>query len=258
MRLENELVRRIVSHAGIPSRRLRRDLERELNAHFEDAAEAARTEEPGVDPRPAICFHFGDPNEIALQFKHLHRLDRIGRFVLDTSLLTLRSVLAVAALIAIFQVIAALSLGLSPAAPQRLLQQIASITALVLGYVGAYSGYRAFRGWRTMKVLALEGICCAAISALGIFLPHFDPTAPLMTLVIGASVRLLQGTGLRRVWFLAPVIPVMAACLFSRGVISAGNEIPLWAAAMIRCAGLTAACRALMWLSRRHEACRLD
>ena len=106
---------------------MRRDLERELNAHLEDAAEAARNEDPDVDARSAICDRLGDPNEIALQFKRLHRFDRIANFALDTFLLMLVSAVAVAALIATLQVIAALSLGLDPTAPRRLPQQIASI-----------------------------------------------------------------------------------------------------------------------------------
>ena len=251
---ENELVRRIVSQAGIPSARVCRDLERELNAHFEDAAEAARTEETGGDSHSTICCNFGDPNEIALQFKRLHRFDRIANFALDAFLLMLGSLIAVTALIATFQVIAALSLGLSPTAPRGLVQQIASITTLVLGYIGTYLGHRVLSVRRTVKVLALDGLFCAAVLAVGLFSPHFNPTAPLMTLIVGAVVRTLQGTGLRRVWFLATVIPMIAICLLSRAAVSAGNEIPLWAAAVIRCVGLTAACGVLTWLSRTHEA----
>lgn len=235
---------------------MRRDLERELNAHFEDAEAAAHTEETGVGSRSAICSHFGDPNEIAMQFKRLHRFDRIANFVLDAALLILSSVFVVAALIAILQIIAALSLGSGPIAPRRLAQQITSIITLVLGYIGTYLGYRVFGRRRMLKVLALDGLFCAAFSAVGLFLPDFVATAPPMTLIIGTGVRTLQDTGLRRLWFLAVVVPVMTTCLFSRGAVSAGNDIPLWAAGLIRCAGLTAACHALTWLSQTHQARR--
>ncbi|HEV3196842.1 MAG TPA: hypothetical protein VGZ73_03020 [Bryobacteraceae bacterium] len=252
---ENELVRRIVSQAGIPSARVRRDLERELNAHIEDAAEAARTEGTGGGRSP-ICDSFGDPNEIALQFKRLHRSERIASFALDTFLLMTVSVAAVGALIASLQVVAALSLGLDPTAPRRLAQQIASIITLVSGYMGTYLGYRIFRRRRILKVVALDSTLCVLLTALCLFLPHLDPKAPLLTLAIGAGVRALQVSRVRRFWPLAAVVPVIAACLFSRRVVSAGNEVPLWVAAMIRCAGLTAACHALAWLSRTHQARR--
>lgn len=252
---ENELVGRIVSQAGIPGARGCRELERELKAHFEDAAEAAGAEETGIAPHAAICDRFGDPNEIALQFRRLHRADRIAAFALNTFALVIVSIVAVATLIAILQVVAAFSFGSDPAL-RRLPQQMASIVALVLGYVGTESGYGVFREHRILKLLALHSALCASITAVCLFLPQFDPTTPLMTLAIGASVRTLQVTGVRRLWPLGAVLPLIAVSLFSRKTISAGNEIPLWAAAMIRCAGLTAACHALTWLSRTHQARR--
>jgi hypothetical protein len=251
---EKELVRRIVSQAGIPSARARRDLERELKAHLEDAAEAAGTE-GGGDPLSAICDQFGDPNEIALQFQRLHRVDRIASFALNTFLLLIISVVAAAMLIGIFQVVVALSFGLDPA-PRRLAQQVASIVALVLGYMGTHLGYGVFRERRTLKVLTLDGLFCVVVTAGCLFLPHLEPTTPLLTLTIGAGVRMLQATGMRRFWVLAAVVPLIAVCLISRRAVRAGNEMPLWVAAIIRCAGLTAACHALTWLSRTHQAHR--
>ena len=249
----SKLIHRIVSRAGIPSARERRDLERELNAHFEDAAEAARTEDPGSP----VLDRFGDPDEIALQLKHLHRVDRIANFALDAFVLMLVSMIAVAALIATLQVAAAFSLGLDPATPRRLPQQITSIATLVLGYMGTYLASRGFERRRILKITALYGALCLAVSAVRLFLPHFDPIAPLLTLAIGVVVRMLQETGLRRLWVFASVVPVMAAGLFSSRAISAGTELPLWGAAMIRGAGLTVACYLLTRLSRNHQARRL-
>lgn len=250
---EDELVRRIVSRAGIPSARARRELERELKAHLEDAGEANSVGKTGIDASPAICDRFGDPNEIALQFQRLYRIDRVTRFALNAFLLLIVSVATVAALIAIMQLAAAVSLGLDPV-PRHLTQQIASVIALVLGYMGTELGYGTFKRHRILKFLALDGALCASITAVCLSLSHLDPTTPLMTLAIGAGVRMLQITGMRRLWFLAAVVPLVAVTLFSRRAISAGNEVPLWAAAIIRCAGLTVACYALTWLSRMHQA----
>lgn len=253
MGAEDEFVRRIVTQAGVSSAQARRELERELRAHLEDAAEAADIEDPGDGRGVAIC-RFGDPDEVGLQLRHLYRFDRMARSASETFLLILISVIAVAALIAIPQAAVAFSLGSAAMAPRRLPQQIVSIVMLVVGYMGTYLGYRVFRGRRGLKVFALDSAFGAALLAICLWVPRLDPTVPLLTLGIGACVRTLQSRGLHRVWVLATFGPVMAAALFSGRLISAGNELPLWGVALLRSAGLTAACQLLTWLSRNHQA----
>lgn len=252
MKPEDELVRAIISQASIPSARERLELERELKAHLEDAEEGAGTGES--DAR--ICDHFGDPAEIALQFKKLHRFDRIASSVLETLLLALVSAVAIAALIGVLQFSIALCLGVEPGVPRRLPQQLASIFALVLGYVGMYSGDRVFENGRILKSLAMSAASCAPLIAICLFLPHFDATAPVLTFAIGIGVWMLQCSRLRRFWVLAPIAPLIGMCLFAQRAVSIGNGLPVWVAATIRCVGLTAACHALTWLSRVHQARR--
>jgi hypothetical protein len=69
MQTREEFIRRIVSRSGIMTSKGRRELERELNAHLEDAIAEARSE--GCDETTilqTIWARFGDPDEIANDF----------------------------------------------------------------------------------------------------------------------------------------------------------------------------------------------
>src|SRR5262249_20240760 len=109
---------------------------------------------------------------------------------------------------------------------------------------------------RLLKSLALGALSSAALLAVGRLLPQFDPILPILTLSIGACVQTLQHAGMRYLWFLAVVLPMALASLFSGSFISAENESSFFIAFLIRSIGLTAACVALTWLSRIHQSRR--
>lgn len=77
MRARDELIDRIVSCSQIPSARRRRETERELRAHMEDFADAAREAGHQEDViETLVMTHFGDPREVAGDFAWVYRNER--------------------------------------------------------------------------------------------------------------------------------------------------------------------------------------
>lgn len=251
-----EFVRRIVSRSGIPRSASRRDLERELQAHLEDAMEEA---DPmgGKDDHilSAVCARFGDPDEIARAFEGEHRWERRAIFLADAVMLMCLSVLTVGALILGMQLAIAISLGIAPAhAFPRLRGEIVAFVSLALGYMGLYLGERLFRERRLLKALAIDSILFVCFFPLVSGVLHLGTAAPVTAFLAGIAVRMLQATSWRPAWFLGTVVPTTAACLSAGRLLSTGSEISLGAAVLVRWLGLTAACYALTLLSRKHAA----
>src|SRR5262245_44621672 len=111
----DELIRGIVSRSGLWRSRAKRELERELRAHLEDASDAARSAgHDEADILPIVCERFGNPDEIIAGFERLHRFERRSFQMADAIALMGISVLTVAALILTLQLTIAFRLGISP------------------------------------------------------------------------------------------------------------------------------------------------
>jgi hypothetical protein len=138
----DDFIRRIVSRSGILTSGTRRDLERELHAHLEDALEEARSggcDETGI--LRIVCDRFRDPDEIAQEFAVAHRLERrVISLAYSVALMGI-SVLTVAGLILALQLAVAIFLGTSPSnAFPHLREEIIGFGSLALGYIGALPG----------------------------------------------------------------------------------------------------------------------
>jgi hypothetical protein len=108
MQTREEFIRRIVSRSGIMTSKGRRELERELNAHLEDAIAEARSE--GCDEATilqTIWARFGDPDEIANDFAMVHRFERRAISIAHSLALMAVSMLTVTGLISVFQLLVA-------------------------------------------------------------------------------------------------------------------------------------------------------
>jgi len=253
-----EFIRRIVTQSGVLRAKARRDLQRELQTHLEDATEEARAEgyeEGGI--LPGVCDRFGNPDEIAREFERTYRFERRAIFMADAVGLLSISTLAVAALILTFQLVVALWLGMSPSnAFPRLRGELVAFVSLAVGYMGMYLEERLFQTHRLLKAFAMNSVLYACLFAAASAALSLRTPAPVLAFVSGVAVRLLQRTVFRSFWYLGAIVPTAAACLSAGRLLSTGNEIPLWAAVLVRWVGLTVACYSLTILSRNHEARR--
>jgi hypothetical protein len=256
MNAGDDLIRRIISRSGPLGSGDRRDLERELRAHLEDAIEEARSQ--GYDETqvlPVVCERFGNADEIAVQFAAGRRFERVATSAAYALVLMGTSVLTVGALIFVFQLLVAISTGRSPSDSfPRLREELLGFGSLVLGYVGFYLGERSFQGHRLVKAFALSSAMFTCLFILASVILHLGSMGPVLAFVAGISARMLQNTVLRTVWFLGTAAPVVVACLSGGPWLSTGSEIPVLAAALVRWIGLTAACYLLTLLSRTHAA----
>ena len=257
MAAADELVRRILSRSGIRGASARRDLERELRAHLEDAAEAAcadgadGADEAGIPG--IVARRFGDPDEIAAQFERLHRFDRRAARLGDAIVLLATSTMAVAALILAIQLLIAVRLGVAPAdAFPRLRAELVAFVSLAFGYMGVYLGEGVFRSRRLWKAL---GASCALFTCMSAVASALGWSAPLaaFAFVGGAAVRILQRTALRKFWWVATLGPPTLTWLLAGNLMGGANPAPVWLALPVRWAGLTLACYSLTLLSRNHE-----
>src|SRR5215831_9024014 len=99
MAAADEFIRRIVSRSGITRAAAQRDLERELQAHLEDAIEEECSQgHEGSHVLEIVCDRFGNPDEIAREFELTHRFERRAILIADALVLIALSVLTVAAL----------------------------------------------------------------------------------------------------------------------------------------------------------------
>lgn len=114
MRTSEEFIRRIASRSGILTSNERQDLERELRAHLEDAAEEARSR--GCDEATifeTVYARFGDPNEIARKLAAVYRFRRRAIILASAFALLAVSLLTVGRLIPALQPLIATCCGVS-------------------------------------------------------------------------------------------------------------------------------------------------
>jgi len=251
----DEFVRRIVSRSGVSSPRAQRELQRELDAHLEDASEEVRLQ--GRDEASilrAVCERFGDPAEIAREFELAYRFERRTTATADALILFGSSVGTVAALILTLQLAIASRFGISPPeAFPRLRGELVAFVSLALGYVGIYLGERLFHQRRLLKAFGINCALFTFLFALCYSVLHLSTLAPAVPFFAGVAVRMLQRTVLRPFWCLATMAPTVVNCLSGGPLLITGHSIPLWAAILVRWLGLTMACYLLTLLSRNHE-----
>src|SRR5262249_25270857 len=142
--------------------------------------------------------------------------------------------------------------GISPSqAFPKLRGELVGLVSLVLGYTGLHLQERLFKMVRPLGAFGLNSAMFICLFALVSPVLHLRTMSPALPFLACAAARLLQGTFLRRVWYLGTVVPVAAACLNAGRLLSIGSDTPFWAAVVVRWAGLTGACYLLTVLSRR-------
>jgi len=173
----DQLVDRIVTSARIPSGKRRREIQRELRAHIEDFADAAR--DAGHDQHEIdklVLANFGDPAQIAQAFGWVYRHERrrlqIFIYALSTALL------ASSLLVAVLAMQAGLAVGFG--------------TPIVHVFASRHTLIEAF------DVLAAVAVYLGVRSLERIFERHrFQKAASLLTLIITVLIAACTATGLR-------------------------------------------------------------
>ena len=247
-----ELIRRIVSRSGIMTSKGRRDLERELNAHLEDAIAEARSE--GCDEATilqTVWARFGDPDEIAHDFAIVHRFERRAITIAHSLALMAVSMLTVTGLISVLQLLVATCFAVPPSgAFPHLREEIIGFASLTLGYMGLHLEERLFQKQRLTKAFVLNCtlfVCLFGVTSLWL---HLAGAMCVLAFVSGVAVRMLQQTVIPSAWFLGTAIP-MAVVYLLTGQHDA--HFPLWASPLTRWTGITVACYFLTLLSRNDE-----
>jgi hypothetical protein len=241
MQTREEFIRRIVSRSGIMTSKGRRELERELNAHLEDAIAEARSE--GCDEATilqTIWARFGDPDEIANDFAMVHRFERRAISIAHSLALMAVSMLTVTGLISVFQLLVATCSSVPPAeAFPHLREEIIGFASLTLGYIGLHLEERLFQKQRLMKAFVLNCILFVCLFGLTSLWLHLTGPMCVLAFVSGVAVRVLQQIVIPSAWFLGTAVP-MAVVYWLSG--QHDVHFPLWASPLMRWTGITVAC----------------
>jgi hypothetical protein len=252
MPARDDFVQRIVSRSGIMTPAMRRALERELRDHLDDAIEEARAQ--GCDEASLLrtaCERFGDPDDIAREMAAARKFERSAISVAYSLALMGMSLLTVAGLILTFQLLVAIGSGISASrAFPHLREEFIGFASLALGYTGLYLEESLFHKQRLIKACVTNSTLFASLFAFTFFCLHVTLFMPLVAFASGLAARALQQTVLRSVWFLGTAVPMALASLLPGSLAGGSHHFPLWAPALIRWAGLTAACYSLTLLSR--------
>jgi hypothetical protein len=164
------LIEEIVTAARIPSKRRRREVSRELQAHMEDLV--LRTRDAGHSDeevqRLAVA-SFGDPREIARQFAWVYRKERA---VLGLTVFVLSTIAVAASIAAVVTTMkAAIAIGLGVPLfqmfnPHHSLIEGMDILATAAAYVGLMSLEKLFEQHRFQKATGLLVLMIAIIAVL--------------------------------------------------------------------------------------------
>ncbi len=173
MRAADELIDCIVNSSQIPSRKRRREIQRELRSHIEDFVVAAREAGRGQDEiERLVLANFGDPGQIAQGFAWVYRHERrrLRAFAFTLSTVLLASCL----LAAILAMQAGLAFGfgtpiMNVLASRHTVIEALDILASVAVYLGLTSLENLFESHRFQKaaflltvILTILMVSCAA------------------------------------------------------------------------------------------------
>jgi hypothetical protein len=243
------VVQQVLALAGLPDRRRRREVERELHTHLEDLAEKARSQgyDEAMIERLAVI-RFGDPGQIAAAFASAYALERWMRRVVACGILLLASVAAVSVAVGTVQSGAAL-LTRVPLADSfsGFPWELMGAGAIALAYCGAYLAERLFpKSFAKAASLSIGLAIFLAVGLLFAFPAH--AVLPCVALSGAASARALQRVPVPVLWFAGTAGPVTVAWLAFRPVLAGQAPAPwlLWA-------GLTLSCAALRGVIRLFE-----
>jgi hypothetical protein len=159
MHCADALIARIAASSGIPSRKRREEIARELRAHVEDFASSARLEGHGEgEIERMVLASFDHPARFAANFAWVYRRERAMVRLAIFGLGTVATAAAVSAVVFAMQAGAALGFGRAPAevlASRHTAIEATDILATVAAYVGLLSLENFFQSRRLPKSMAV-------------------------------------------------------------------------------------------------------
>jgi hypothetical protein len=215
MRDRDDLITTVLRRARFQRASRRREIERELRAHLEDARAAGEDE-------ATVVTRFGDPEEIGRAFAVAYRLS----WRMAAALFAVSAIVSAGIVTGTRQILAA---------PYPYLgREVLFFAALPLGYIAArVSGRLA-----TVGALALYVAAAIHIIAPG------EATGPTVTFIAGAVVSLLQRVRIRFAWMWGTALPLAIARMVL-GPLSPGNgpfgpwHVGVWLITALSCCAMT-------------------
>jgi hypothetical protein len=192
VRATDELIHGIVTCSQVPSVKRRYEIQRELRAHIEDFAAAAREAGHGEDEiEKLLLTHFGSPGEIAEEFARVYRSERRRLLIFSYAGSTL--LISSSLLVALLAVQASLAFGFGTPVLEILASRHAVIEALdllacVAVYLAVASLEARFERYRFQKAaLLLTGLIVILIA--GCTATRFHTAFLLYGLIAGVFLR---------------------------------------------------------------------
>jgi hypothetical protein len=244
----DRIVSRVILLAKLPGDNRRAEVAKELQTHLEDLAEEVRSQ--GYDEEATariVRMRFGKPQEVAGAFASVYAPERLGKLVLQSTILVTASAMAVVVVIGGVQSIAAIFTATSIGSIWRdIHRESFGFAAVTAGYCSLYAGERLFPTSLARAVLPSVTLGLWLVAVFGWLIPQ-HAALPLAAFACAASGRLLQRVEIPFVWFAGTALPLlMAWALF--GPLISGWQFPwlVWI-------GLTVSCKALREIVRLFE-----
>jgi hypothetical protein len=249
MQTAEDLIEKIVNASKIAGGGRRKDIARELRAHLEDFALAARQSgHLDSEIQAMILAHFGDPEQIARDFARVYRKERTILYTSAFLVSTLAAAGVIAAIVFMVQVTVVMGLGIP--APRifetgHLTLEAGYLLATVAAYLGQVSLESLFERSRFEKALAiLSAIFCVAGVIAAFSVGHAGLL--LLAFASGVVIRALQicCSGLVRraiaVAVVFGVIGVVSACLQPSEMSNTlAVKVVMWVAIGLSCQFMT-------------------
>lgn len=243
-----DIVSRVILRAKLPGGKLRCEVAKELRAHLDDLAEEIRSQ--GYDEEAVarlVRSRFGGTKQIAAAFASVYAPERWARRIVQATLLSAASTVAVAVVLSGVQFIAAICTAGSIGSTLRdIYQEIVGFGMITAGYCSLYAGERLFPGSLARAALPSVslGLCLAAVFAWQI--PQHG-ALPMVAFACAASARLLQRWEIPFIWFAGTALPLLIGwALF-------GRLLSCWEFPWLVWLGLTISCKALQEIVRLFE-----
>lgn len=255
MSMTDDVVARVMSQAGIPSRSRRSAVERELRNHIEDvAAELRASGCSDHDLAARIRERFGDPGEVATAFSETYRSSRFASHALFRSMQLVGSFGAVGVLIAGVQLVAAFVAGVEPVSIlARMRMEVFGFLALTTGYVGSTIADRTTGGRSvSMRIAVSVGFVAAAMISLTVVAPG-HVLAPAVACFCAAAVRFLERARIRFAPLLGTAGPMLSAWALVGPVVVRNGHLSPTVAPIIVTLDVAVACQLMSWLSSRVD-----
>lgn len=214
----DDLITEILSSSGVPTRRQRADLERELRSHLEDMPE-----------RGDLRSRFGNPGEISSAF---FRVYRTQRGMIAAAVCAAYNIVSFAVVFAVFWslmlIVDALDMPLTMSEVRaEAVWSAGGLALLSVSYGWLFFGERLFNRHAFAKSASplLVLLACGGVGAW--FVPSLRDVLALIGVAVLVAVifRALEVRGVRFAWLAGPLLPIGAIWLATGPPFTGGTRV---------------------------------